>query len=320
VKRLAIIGGETHVDEVLQCVGRQLDLVGVSMKAENYGRLTEQFDVANFESEQSLLAQAQPDIVAIANENDLKYASVMSALQAGCDVIVDKPLTIYLDQQEQLEAFLVQHTERRLLNLLALRGNPPWRALRQLVHDGQIGRPAFVQVRMAVRLKRDQRPEWFLDYRRSGGLFLDLLIHGLDQVEWLTGRSITAVTASTGNLSSPDDEFLRDHAAVFCQLDNGGSAVVEGERMLPDTKGSDYRVLIAGTEGFADMTQDPGQIVVTNADSAEVEVNSFPSRISVVEDWIEDGTLIPQEVSLRANRLALLATMSANEHRQIEVS
>ena len=38
-----------------------------------------------------------------------------------------------------------------------------------------------------MQLKREERPPWFLDCRRSGGLFLDLLIHGIDQVEWGAG-------------------------------------------------------------------------------------------------------------------------------------
>jgi predicted dehydrogenase len=179
--------------------------------------------------------------------------------------------------------------------------------------------PAFTHVRMAVQLKRAQRPPWFLDVRRSGGLFLDLLIHGLDQVEWLTGRRIAALTANTGNLGEPADPQLRDHAAVYCELDDGSAALVEGQRMLPGTKGSDYRVTVAGSCGLADLVLAPPSLTVTSPAGAEVAEKDLPSTVSVVADWLAGGSLVGQEASLRANRLALLATVAAQERRRLRV-
>ncbi|MBI4474577.1 MAG: Gfo/Idh/MocA family oxidoreductase [Acidobacteria bacterium] len=266
-----------------------------------------------------MLHDIRPDIVAISNENDKKFAATIEALQCGSDAIVDKPLCLTLPEQAELERFLAAHPQRRLLNLLTLRGEPTYLELRRQIQNGALGAPAFVHVRMSVRLKRAQRPRWFLDVRRSGGLFLDLLIHGLDQVEWLTGRRIVALTANSGNLSDPSDPHLRDHAAVYCELDNGASAVVEGQRLLPDTKGSDYRVTVAGTGGVADLVFDPPSLRLTNAAAADAAITAFPIKQSVVADWVNGGDLVPQDASLRANRLALLATLSAEQRRRIEV-
>jgi predicted dehydrogenase len=257
--------------------------------------------------------------VAVANENDLKAATVMRALEERCDVVVDKPLALSFEEQDRISAFLGAHLERRLLMLLTLRGMPVWAGLRDIVRGGGVGAPAFCHVRMAVRLKRAERPPWFLDVRRAGGLFLDLLIHGLDQVEWATGSSIVALTATTGNLQDPADEHLRDHAAVFCELADGGSALVEGQRMLPDTRGSDYRMLVAGTAGYADLDMVGGAVKVTSSAGAEVEAARLPEPRSVVADWLAGGDLVDQAASLRANRLAIAATRSAAEGRRLEV-
>ena len=196
---------------------------------------------------------------------------------------------------------------------------PLWAALRDVVQNGEIGEPAFTHLRMAVRWKRAERPPWFLDVGRSGGLFLDLLIHGLDQIEWVTGRRIVAVTANTGNLGFPDETNLRDHAAVYCELDDGSSAVAEGQRMLPDTKSSDYRVLVAGTKGYADLDQSEGSVLVTSAAGCEQRLDELPEPVSIVKDWLSGGNLVSQAASLRANRLAILATMSANSGQRLKV-
>lgn len=318
MRRIGIIGGETHIGEVSSLKGAQLDIVGAHVRPDLAEWAGGAFGCPLFGTVEALL-DAELDIVAVANENDRKAEAVVAALEAGCDVIVDKPVCITMSEQEQIEAVLRERPSQRLLNLLTLRGSPPWMALRHGVAEGLIGTPAFTHVRMAVRLKRDQRPPWFLDFRRSGGLFLDLLIHGLDQVEWLTGRRIVALTANQGNLGFPDETTLRNHAAVYCELDDGSAAVVEGQRMLPDTKGSDYRVMMAGTQGVADLCLSPASVTVSSPAGGGQPLEPLPEAKSVVADWLAGGELIAQTASLRANRLALLATTSAQTHCRVEV-
>jgi len=318
MRSVAIVGGETHIGEITQLAGKRLKTVGAAVRAEQIDWAREQFGGLVTTSYEELLQSTSPDIVAVANENDLKAKVVLTALSGGMDVVVDKPLAISLEEQQQIERLLAANPDRRLLNLLTLRGSPEWSGLKRLVDAGVIGRPAFCHVRMAVRLKRSERPPWFLDRRRSGGLFLDLLIHGIDQVEWCMGSRITAMTGGAGNLGFPEDPFLSDHAAVFCELDSGASAIVEGQRMLPDTKGSDYRMTVSGTEGYADLVMGSG-IGLTNSQAAEQSVEDLPEARSVVADWLDGGDLVPQEASLRSNRLAVLATLSAQKAERIAV-
>ena len=319
MKRVVIIGGETHIGEITKLAGTELEIAGVVVREDQRERAAEDFKAPVYEDEDELYARARPQIAAVANENDCKAAVVLRALEEGCDVVVDKPLAITDPEQESIEKLLRAHPERRVLMLLTLRGVPLWAGMRQVVQSGAVGAPSFCHVRMAVRLKRAERPPWFLDVRRAGGLFLDLLIHGIDQVEWSTGARIVALTAATGNLGDPADEHLRDHGAVFCELDNGGSALIEGQRMLPDTKGSDYRMLVAGTKGYADLSMAGNTLTVTSPDGADVEVTELPEPGSVVADWLAAGDLVDQAASLRANRLSILATRSAVEGRRLEV-
>lgn len=318
MKRVVIIGGETHIGEITKLSGTELEITGVLVRQDQREKAAEDFKAPLYANEDELYAQARPHIAAVANENDAKAATVLRALEEGCDVVVDKPLAITSQEQEDIEAFLDAHPERRVLMLLTLRGAPLWAGMREIVQSQAVGSPAFTHVRMAVRLKRAERPPWFLDVRRAGGLYLDLLIHGIDQVEWVTGARIVAMTATTGNLGDPADEHLRDHAAVFCELDNGGSALIEGQRMLPDTMGSDYRMLVAGTRGYADLSMAGNTLTATTPDGAEVEVADLPEPRSVVADWLANGDLVDQAASLRANRLSILATRSAEQGKRLE--
>jgi len=61
-------------------------------------------------------------------------------------------------------------------------------------------------------------------------------------LEWSFGPARGGDDGDDGQPGLPEDEWLRDHAAVFCEMEGGGSAVLAGQRMLPDTKGADYRI------------------------------------------------------------------------------
>lgn len=318
MKRVAVVGGETHLGEIANLRGDKLEVVGFAVRPEQVEAMQRQLGGVACADYRELFARLRPEVVAIANENDCKAEVVLAALEAGLDVVVDKPIALTLEEQKAIEAMLAAHPERRLLNLLTLRGHPSWQGLRQAVAQGWVGAPVFCHVRMAVQLKRAQRPPWFLDCRRSGGLFLDLLIHGLDLVEWCTGKRIVAVTAQTGNLSCPEEPFLRDHAAVFCELEGGGSGLVEGQRLLPDTKGSDYRTTLVGTQGYLDLVMG-GPLRLTNPAGADQELRDLPPARSVVADWLEGGDLVSQDASLRANRLALWATLSAEQRERLVI-
>ena len=319
MKKVAIIGGETHIGEITQLAGKELEIVGAVVREDQKEHAAKTFSAPVFDNEDALYAAATPDVVAVANENNQKASVILRALDQGCDLVVDKPLGITMLEHEAVADRLADNPERRLLMLLTLRGNPLWAGMRDQVAGGAVGKPAFCHVRMAVRLKRAERPPWFLDVNQAGGLFLDLLIHGIDQVEWVTGARITALTAVMGNLSDPSDEKLRDHASVYCELDTGASAVIEGQRMLPDTKGSDYRMHVAGTEGYADLSMADSRLTVTNPSGADQEISDLPAAQSVVADWLPGGELVGQAASLRANYLSALANKSAADGIRIQV-
>ena len=76
----------------------------------------------------------------------------------------------------------------------------------------------------------------------------------------------------------------------------------------------------AGTGGFADLWYgDEQTLTFTDADGASQAPADPPQEASIVADWIAAGELLDQAASLRANRLALLATDSARQHQRIDV-
>ena len=115
------------------------------------------------------------DAVAIMTPNDAHYSASAAALDAGFDVICDKPITITLAEAQDLARRV--HAGNRVYCIThGYAAYAMTRYARSVVQDGTLGRLRLVQVEyiqsgMATRLEdgpQSNRLKWILDPHRSG--------------------------------------------------------------------------------------------------------------------------------------------------------
>ena len=149
------------------------------------------------------LAQ-EPTAVFICNPSSMHVPAAMAAVEAGCHVFVEKPLSHSLEGVEAL----IQTVQRRGLVALVgyqLRFHPCLQAVHRQVSRGLIGQPLSARVEVGEYL-----PGWhrYEDYRRmyasradlGGGVILSQ-IHEMDYLYWLFGLPRRIFTVG-GHLSS----------------------------------------------------------------------------------------------------------------------
>ncbi|MCC7353606.1 MAG: Gfo/Idh/MocA family oxidoreductase, partial [Anaerolineae bacterium] len=281
--RIGIIGGETHINEITQLRGKMVEITGVAVRPDQVEWAKKEFGAPVYTDYRRLLDEKPIDIVAVANENDLKAEVMLESLRRGKHAIVDKPMALKLSEVEAIER-LAKEKGLRVLMLLTMRGSPWYRKTREIVLSGAIGAPVQVYGKMQVPLKPSERPPWFLDKYRAGGPILDLALHTFDQVEWVTGLNLTAVTAYEANLSHPEMKNLIDSGAELFRLENGGTAFVEQNRVGFDY---DYRLYVVGTNGQVNLLNNRSIRVQTQEGWREYGKADLGPTVSVVEDWLK---------------------------------
>jgi predicted dehydrogenase len=168
------------------------------------------------------------DAVAIMTPNDSHYTYAAAALDAGLDVVCDKPVTHDFAQA----CDLVQRTRRGARVFAIAHGYsayPMTRYARALVRDGTLGalrmaQVEYIQAGMATRLEdapRNNRLAWILDPRRSGlALVMGAIgCHAQHLVCAVTGANVARVCADVGALM-PGRELI-DYASALLELDGG---------------------------------------------------------------------------------------------------
>jgi predicted dehydrogenase len=145
-------------------------------------------------SEEDAIAGAEAVIVATPSAHHAAQAS--AALEAGCHVLVEKPLAVDGPEATRV-AELAAASPGMCAVGMNLRFLAAMVALKRLVDDGRLGRPLLAQASCGYDL-RLWRPG--TDYRRSysaradlgGGIVLDGL-HELDYLLWFLGPAASVV-------------------------------------------------------------------------------------------------------------------------------
>ena len=149
--------------------------------------------------------KARPDgveVVSIVTPNHVHYVQSAACLEAGLDVICDKPLTTNLADAEKLVALAA--AQKRLLGVtFNYTGYPMIRHAKQLIADGLIGTLRVVQAEypqgwLATALEKtgQKQASWRTDPKLAGaGALGDIGSHSFQLVEFVTGEKVSEVAA-----------------------------------------------------------------------------------------------------------------------------
>ncbi|WP_152354536.1 Gfo/Idh/MocA family protein [Brachybacterium subflavum] len=141
----------------------------------------EQFGAIVHENLDDLLAAV--DVVDVCTPTPSHPEIVHRALDAGRDVVCEKPLALRAEDARSL----VEHAERvgRLLfPAHVVRFFPQYAAAKAAIERGAIGAPAVLRFERTGAMPKQP---WFADESRSGGIVMDQMIHDIDQAIWMAG-------------------------------------------------------------------------------------------------------------------------------------
>jgi predicted dehydrogenase len=190
VTRVAVIGagvmGRNHV-RVLRELG-EVDLVGVAdANLDAAIKVAAIHGTRGYGSHQELFDQEKPDAVIVAAPTNNHHALVVDALEAGCHVLVEKPIAATLEEADDLVARAA--SAKRVLAVGHIeRYNPAVIELKRRLDDGQLGRVFQMNAR---------RLGPFPQRIRDVGVVVDLATHDIDVMRYLTGSEIVRVYAET---------------------------------------------------------------------------------------------------------------------------
>lgn len=188
------------------------------------------------ERENALPADQRIEAVAIVTPNHMHAPPAIAAMEAGFDVIIDKPLA---DGLENARAIIdaAARTGRRIAVTHTYTGYPLVKLARKLVAGGEFGAVRRVMVKYVQDwlsrpedLIDNKQAAWRVDPAQSGdaGAFGDIGTHAANLVEFITGERIAQICAELTML--PGRRIDDDGAALF-RLSGGGKGTLTASQV-----------------------------------------------------------------------------------------
>jgi predicted dehydrogenase len=148
---------------------------------------------------EEMIAAERIDRVVITARDDLHAPLIVRALEAGVDVVVEKPLTIDAESAAAIED-AVERTGGDVLLTFNYRYSPRNSALRQVIQDGLIGDVTSIDFQWMLDTKHgaDYFRRWHREKTNSGGLLVHKASHHFDLVNWWLHSTPRRVYASGG--------------------------------------------------------------------------------------------------------------------------
>jgi UDP-N-acetylglucosamine 3-dehydrogenase len=265
-----------------------------------------------YPSYEELVAAEEVDIVDVCLPTAYHRELALKAARAGKHVILEKPIARTLeDAQAIVEAF--SDTHQRLFVGHVVRFFPEYQRIKAMVDEGDLGTVGIVRTSRRSPFLRGWN-DWYADWRMSGGVLLDMLIHDFDFLRWTLGEVERLYARGVAGR-----EYNRlDYALVTLRFAGGAIAHVEGHWGYPGP--FNYSIEVAGSRALvvADSTQ-PGSVQLLGGAAGAGESPDFLTGKSPFQTELEhfihciatgEESLVEPEDAYEALRIGLAATES----------
>jgi|SRR5262245_1489557 len=221
---------------------------------------------------------SEVDVVVINTPNHLHYAQAIAAIEAGKHVLLQKPVAPTIKEAEEISR-AAEHARGLSGLYMSYFDQPLLHDLKDMIADGWFGNVGHYYARLMHRwghIWSRQSYESGGDgaWRGSaaqtgGGCFVQLAVHYIHLLEWMSDERIVRATATAKNLYSPRIEG-EDLATALLEFESGAVATLE---MAWSFHGE--QLSIHGTEGSAEYINNRALILESKAEHFKGRVVNY---------------------------------------------
>ena len=210
------------------------------------------YDIKNwYDNLDDAISKSDCDVVDICLPNFLHAQATLKAAALGKHVIVEKPLSVTLEEADEMIA-ACKKGGVKLMYAEELCFAPKYERVRHLVKEGAVG-----NVYMLKQSEKHSGPhsDWFYDVTKAGGgVLMDMGCHAFGWFIWMLNDSpVRSVTASMNTVLHTQRTKGEDNSIVIVEFENGVLGVAENS--WAKHGGMDDKAEVHGTEGvvYADL-------------------------------------------------------------------
>ncbi len=228
--RFGLVGfgawGQLHAQSIAANPEAQLVAIVAPSVASREAAAKAHPDACVYSDHRQMLAGTKLDLVDIVTPSHTHLEIATDALNAGCHLLLEKPMAIRVEDCRALIALAVRRG-RQLAVGHELRLSAQWGEIKRIIERGTIGEPHYVLVELSRKPYRPGAAGWRYDQQRVGSWVLEEPIHFFDLARWYlepAGDPVELFAYGKSRAAQRPDLF--DNFSAMFRYQNGAYAVV----------------------------------------------------------------------------------------------
>ena len=218
--------------------------------------------------ESQISVEKRLDFISIVTPNFAHFAPAMACLDAGFNIVIEKPITFSLSEAQQLKNKL-EETGLSLCLTHTYSGYPMVKQARAMIANGQLGklRKVWVEYPQGWLSKLSEREgnaqaAWRTDPTKSGksGSMGDIGTHAAHLAEYITQHKITHLCADLNIMV--EGRMLDDDGNVLLKMEHGVKGALLASQVAAGEENS-LKIRVYGELGGIEWSQlEPNSLIV----------------------------------------------------------
>lgn len=185
--------------------------------------------IARYTDYRKMLAEhPELELIAIATSSGAHAAIALDCIDAGINVIVEKPIAMCMADAEEI----IRRSAEKGVQVCAChqnRFNIAVQKTRQALESGRFGKLSHGSIHVRWNRNRDyyEQAPWRGTWAEDGGCLMNQCIHGIDLLRWMFGDEVDTVYGVTRQQQHPYLE-AEDIGMAVLTFKNGAVATIEG--------------------------------------------------------------------------------------------
>lgn len=232
----ALIGcGRIAVNHIKAAVNNNLNIVAVcDVKPEAMESLLakqgleQDKSIKRYTDYKKMLAENNLQLISIATESGLHAQIALDCIDAGVNVIIEKPMAMSIPDAEEI----IRRSEKKGVKVSAChqnRFNIAVQEARRALEAGRFGKLSHGSIHVRWNRNRgyyEQAP-WRGTWAQDGGCLMNQCIHGIDLLRWMMGDEVDEVYGVTKQ-QFHDYLECEDVGMAVVKFKNGAVGTIEG--------------------------------------------------------------------------------------------
>ncbi|MBQ8164282.1 MAG: Gfo/Idh/MocA family oxidoreductase [Clostridia bacterium] len=232
--KYGLIGcGRISPNHIAAALANNLEIVALcDVVADNIEDKILKFDLPRtirvYTDYKEMLATESLELVSIATESGKHAQIALDCIDAGCNLIIEKPIALSLEDADKV----IAAAKAKGVKVSAChqnRFNKSIQKIREAVERRRFGKLFYgtAHIRWNRGYEYYSRANWRGTWAQDGGALMNQCIHNIDLLRWMMGGDIVEVVGMTDKLNHDYIE-AEDLGIALVRFANGSYGIIEG--------------------------------------------------------------------------------------------